>query len=129
MMRVHQKIQQRVINLVADYDLTLAQFDVLVRLNNQEGITQQQLADRLLVTKGNVTGLIDRLSQQGLVERRNDPEDRRSHLLFLTDKSRTLLTEVLPPHKNQLHTIMDALSTEEQQTLLTLIRKLENSLD
>lgn len=64
--------------------LSIPQFDVLSTLSEREGLTQQDLAARLYVTKGNVSGLIDRLVEAGLVERRPIPEDRRSHALHLT---------------------------------------------
>ena len=64
--------------------LSIPQFDVLSTLSEREGLTQQDLAGRLYVTKGNVSGLIDRLVEAGLVERRASPGDRRSHALHLT---------------------------------------------
>jgi len=128
LMRVHQTIQQKVIDLMARYGLTLAQFDVLVQLQREEGITQQQLADRLLVTKGNVTGLIDRLEREKLVERRSDSEDRRSNLLYLTDSGSAQILQILPEHKTQLRTLMDILSREKQEQLLTLLQELEEGL-
>lgn len=64
--------------------LSIPQFDVISTLTEREGMTQQDLAERLYVTKGNVSGLIDRLVEAGLVERRPIPEDRRSHALHLT---------------------------------------------
>lgn len=75
LLRVHHQIQRRETAQLAQYNLTLPQFDVLVQLSREEGITQQCLADRLLVTKGNVCGLMDRMVEQGLVERRADPQD------------------------------------------------------
>ena len=59
-------------------DLTLAQFDALVGLCKKGAISQQELADHLLVTKGNVVGLIVRLSVREFVERRRFPTDRRA---------------------------------------------------
>ncbi len=128
MMRVHQQIQQRVINLMALNDLTLAQFDVLLRLHHEEGITQQQLANRMLVTKGNITGLIDRMERQGWVERQADEQDRRSHLLYLTKAGRDKIVEILPQHKNQIWDLMNLLSPEQQKNLLELLHQLENLL-
>jgi DNA-binding MarR family transcriptional regulator len=110
------------------YNLTLAQFDVLSRLSVAEGMTQQALADQLLVTKGNVCGLIDRLSEQGLVERRADPEDRRANLLFLTPAGRELAAQVIPAHQAVLRGLMRGLDGDEQRHLLALLRKLDRSL-
>jgi MarR family transcriptional regulator, organic hydroperoxide resistance regulator len=64
--------------------LSIPQFDVLSTLTEQEGLSQRELADRLYVTKGNVSGLIDRMEEAGLVKRRAIEGDKRSHGLFLT---------------------------------------------
>jgi DNA-binding MarR family transcriptional regulator len=128
LMRVFSRVQRQEANHLAKYNLTLAQFDVLSRLSVTEGITQQALADQLLVTKGNVCGLIDRLSEQGLVERRADPEDRRANLLYLTAAGRTLAQQVVPAHQRVLHSLMRGLDEAEQRQLLGLMRKLDRSL-
>ncbi|KAA2236237.1 MarR family winged helix-turn-helix transcriptional regulator [Salinarimonas soli] len=70
--------------------LSIPQFDLLSTLTEREGSTQQELAERLYVTKGNVSGLVDRLVEAGLVERRPIPGDRRSHALHLTERGRSL---------------------------------------
>jgi len=70
--------------------LSIPQFDLLSTLTEREGSTQQELAERLYVTKGNVSGLVDRLVEAGLVERRAIPGDRRSHALHLTERGKDL---------------------------------------
>jgi DNA-binding MarR family transcriptional regulator len=82
------RLQQRVFSEMAQTlkptGLSIPQFDVLSTLTEQQGLSQSDLAQRLYVTKGNVSGLIDRLVEAGYVERRNAPGDRRSNALFLT---------------------------------------------
>jgi DNA-binding MarR family transcriptional regulator len=68
--------------------LSVPQCDVLTTLTEKEGVSQQGLAERLYVTKGNISGLIDRLAAAGLVERRPMQADKRQHSLFLTAKGR-----------------------------------------
>lgn len=68
--------------------LSIPQFDVLSTLTEREGLSQRELADRLYVTKGNVSGLVDRLEIAGLVERRAIAGDKRSHGLYLTDQGK-----------------------------------------
>jgi DNA-binding MarR family transcriptional regulator len=128
LMRVYNRVQRREMSHLGNYNLTLAQFDVLARLIRAEGITQQALADQLLVTKGNVCGLIDRLSEQGLVERQADPDDRRANLLFLTPVGRALAEQVVPAHQTVVNGLMDGLDEQEQRQLLALLRKLDRSL-
>jgi DNA-binding MarR family transcriptional regulator len=73
--------------------LSLPQFDLISTLTEKEGMRQQELSERLYVTKGNVSGLVDRLVAGGLVERRALANDRRSHALYLTAKGRALAEE------------------------------------
>jgi DNA-binding MarR family transcriptional regulator len=68
--------------------LSVSQCDVLTTLTEQEGLSQQHLAERLYVTKGNISGLIDRLAAAGYVQRRPLAGDRRSHAVFLTAQGR-----------------------------------------
>ena len=70
--------------------LSIPQCDVLTTLTEREGLSQQELAERLYVTKGNISGLVDRLVAAGLVERRSLEGDRRSHAIFLTPLGRDL---------------------------------------
>ena len=95
-LRFHNRLERRMAEALGTHGLTLPQFDVLATLWHGEGITQQELAERLLVTKGNVVGLIDRVSLAGWVERRADPEDRRANRLFLTNAGRKLLARAWP---------------------------------
>jgi DNA-binding MarR family transcriptional regulator len=127
LMRVYDKLQHRSAQQLAQYDLTPAQFDVLAQLKLADRISQQALAERLLVTKGNVCGLIDRMSSRGLVERQSDPKDGRVNLLCLTDKGRALAEEVVPAHETFMQEQMDTLHPEEQRTLQGLLRQLDLS--
>ncbi len=128
LMRVHNKLQLRSTQHLAEYDHTPSQFDVLAQLSLKNQISQQELAERLLVTKGNVCGLIDRMSSRGLVERQPHPHDARVNLVCLTDKGRTLAEEVIPAEEAFMQSQMEALSSDEQRTLQTLLRELDMSL-
>jgi DNA-binding MarR family transcriptional regulator len=88
MMRLETRMRSVVAERLRAFDLSVPQCDVLTTLSEQEGISQQDLAERLYVTKGNISGLIDRLAAAGLVERRALPGDRRSHALHLTEAGR-----------------------------------------
>jgi DNA-binding MarR family transcriptional regulator len=98
LVRVVQLIQRRVVAVLTEHELTLPQFDVLATLRFGEGVTQQELAERLLVTKGNVCGVLDRLERLDWVERRPDPNDRRANRLHLTPAGRRKVAAVLPAH-------------------------------
>ena len=128
LLRIQHKVQRRETAHLAEYNLTLPQFDALAQLQREQGITQQTLADRLLVTKGNVCGLMDRLVEQGLVERCSDPEDRRAHKINLTPKGKALIDNVLPVQRNLLVSQFAQLDSVKQKQLLDLLSELDRSL-
>ena len=87
-LRLESRIRLSISNRLRAIGLSIAQCDVLTTLTEREGLSQQDLAERLYVTKGNISGLIDRLAAAGLVERRTIASDRRSHAIFLTPAGR-----------------------------------------
>jgi MarR family transcriptional regulator, organic hydroperoxide resistance regulator len=90
LIRLHTRSRMAVANRLRAFDLSVPQCDVLTTLTEREGLSQQELAARLYVTKGNISGLIDRLVASGLVERRSLAGDRRSHAIHLTPAGRRL---------------------------------------
>lgn len=128
LLRIQHQIQKCEIAHLAKYNLTLPQFDVLAQLHREEGITQQTLADRLLVTKGNVCGLMDRMMEQGLVERRQDPHDGRAYMLHLTPKGKRLIQDILPAHSQVIASQIGQLAPEKQKQLLDLLSELDRAL-
>jgi DNA-binding MarR family transcriptional regulator len=90
LIRLHTRSRMAIANRLRAYDLSVPQCDVLTTLTEREGVSQQELAARLYVTKGNISGLVDRLESSGLVERRSLQNDRRSHAIHLTPAGREL---------------------------------------
>ena len=129
LVRVYDKMHHHAMDHLIDYGLTPAQFDVLAQLWRNQGINQQELAGKLLVTKGNVCGLIDRLEKLSLVERRSDPEDKRTNLLYLTEAGRKLADEAIPAHEAFILEHIGTLTHEEQASLLSILRNLDHKLD
>jgi DNA-binding MarR family transcriptional regulator len=124
LMRVYQKVSRVAATQLRECNLSLAQFDLLNHLSRDEGMTQQELADRLLVTKGNICQLLDRLEQQALLVRE---QEGRANRLYLTDQARRLLADILPGHEAAVAAQFAALSPAEQATLLALLRKLDQA--
>ena len=124
--RFGMKAERALADRLREWGLNNAQFGVLARVGEAEGITQQELADSLLVTKGNVAQLLDRMEEGGLIERRAEGRVRRS---FLTDQGRRLYREVVPAHEDSIGELFRGLSSGEQEQLLRLLRKLDRSLD
>jgi len=127
LVRAYNFIEARISADLRDDDLTLAQFDALVALAKRGAISQQELADHLLVTKGNVVGLIDRLSARGLVERQASETDRRVNRLQITPEGRAAVDRSLPRQLKLIAHLMTALSPAEAATLQDLLARLSGA--
>src|SRR5215468_11440810 len=97
--RVFQKVDRAATDSLRCRQLSPAQVDVLAKVGSSEGISQQELANALLVTKGNVCQLLDKMEGSGLLERR---PDGRVNRLFLTDQGRRVHDQVVPKHDELL---------------------------
>jgi DNA-binding MarR family transcriptional regulator len=129
MVRFHDRLIRRIEGQIGRHGLSLAQFDLLATLAHGEGITQQEVAARLLVSKGNVCGLIDRAGASGWVERRPDPDDRRANRIYLTIAGRSLIGEVLPEHFAFLRRVLGPVGRDGLRSLHEVLGRLEDSLD
>lgn len=76
--------------------LTPAQFDIIATLGNTQGMTYKELGEKTLITKGTLTGVIDRLEQKGLVARERSCDDKRSFYVRLTACGEALFQDVFP---------------------------------
>jgi MarR family transcriptional regulator, 2-MHQ and catechol-resistance regulon repressor len=109
---------------VQDYGLTTPQFGTLEALYHLGPLSLGELAEKLLVTGGNVTYVMDRLEDQGLVYRYRRPDDRRVVQARLTAQGRELVADVFPRHASYVEHLSRHLSTEEQEALRGLLRRL-----
>jgi DNA-binding MarR family transcriptional regulator len=121
-------VQKSITTVITEHGLTLPQFDVLATLRFSEGATQQELSAKLLVTKGNVCGLLNRLEDAGWVERRPDPVDARVNRLHLTAAGRRKIEVALPRHDGVVGSLLAKLTTPEVVTLRRLLRQVEIGL-
>jgi len=88
LIRLESRLGAAVSERLREIGLSVPQCDVLTTLTEEEGVSQQALAKRLYVTKGNISGLLDRLESAGLVERRTTAADRRQYEIYLTPSGR-----------------------------------------
>ena len=123
--RVFQKVDQASAEYLRRWELSVAQFDVLAHVGAAEGLTQQELADALLVTKGNVCQLLNRMERDELITR---VAEGRTNRLFLTLKGRRLFDEVVPAQEELIDGLFATLASEEQVQLLGLLRKVDRAL-
>src|SRR5438045_3433051 len=124
LVRVFQKVDRAATDSLRCRQLSPAQLDVLAKVGSSEGISQQELADALLVTKGNVCQLLDKMEASGLLERR---PDGRVNRLFLTDQGRRVHDEVVPRHDAMLAAYFSTLSAGDQPKLERLLRHVDRA--
>jgi len=109
-------------------DATLSRFDLLANLDREDGQTLASLSRRMLVTAGNLTGLVDRAERDRLVVRRADPRDRRLSRVYLTRKGRGLVTDLMPRHAAHVEAIFAGLDPRERRELRRLLGKLRDTM-
>lgn len=110
--------------------LTLPQFDVMAQLHRSvNGMTAGELTRELLVTAGNLTGIVERLVGLGLVERQRVLEDRRAVRLRLTTRGRRLMSRAIPRHKRDVGTLFAPVAPAELAHLRDLLGQLNRSLE
>jgi DNA-binding MarR family transcriptional regulator len=109
-------------------DCTMARFDLLASLDRQDGQTLASLSRSLLVTAGNLTGLVDRAARDRLVVKRSDARDRRVSRVYLTRRGKALVGALLPRHARAVQRTLAPLAPSEQGELRRLLGKLRAGL-
>ena len=125
LMRVHTRIIGRLTAFLRQWDLPMAQFDALAQIAAAEGICQQDLAERLMETKGNISRLLDRLMARGWLERRTEGHANR---LYLTAAGHALACKVIPAQNALVTRLMATLPPADRVQLRMLLRQLEQKL-
>jgi DNA-binding MarR family transcriptional regulator len=106
------------------FDVTLPRFDLMAQLDkSQSGMTLGELSQRMMVSNGNVTGLVDRLVEQKMIERRPSPTDRRAMLVSLTPEGRKAFRMMARTHEGWIAEIFEGLSRSEMDGLMQLLAK------
>jgi MarR family transcriptional regulator, 2-MHQ and catechol-resistance regulon repressor len=112
---------------VRQFDLTPAQFDVIATLGNTNGLCMGDLGEKTLITKGTLTGVIERLLQKQLVCRETPSENRRSVIVKLTTEGQEIFTKVFPAHISHLKERFDKLDASELELLKVLLGRLRQA--
>ena len=108
--------------------LTPSQFDVIVTLGDTDGLTCSELSSQTLVTKGTLTGVLDRLVKKGLIKREAVSEDRRRTKIHLTPRGNLLFHKVFAAHIDFLRPFFErALSQQDAETARVLLLRIRDS--
>ena len=122
--RAMSSVQAHLHESVTRHDLTLTEFAILEVLYHKGPLLLGEVQRRILVSSGGVTYLVDRLTQKGLVERRDCPQDRRARYAALTPAGEALIERVFPEHAACIEKALSGLDTEQQRVAIDLLRTL-----
>ena len=117
-------------NLRRDFNTTLPRFDMLAALSRHpDGLKMSALSGVLRVSNGNVTGIADRLGDEGLVERLPVPGDRRAMLLMLTKAGQNEFARQAQAHEGWINDMLVGISAEEARTMATRLHAFAAAAD
>ena len=111
---------------VRQYGLTHAQFDIVATLGNTPGMSYKELGERTLITKGTLTGVIERLEQKGLVVREQSSDDKRSFHVRLSAAGEAVFRDVFPKvvaHGKRLFADFSDAEFDEMEGVLRKLRE------
>jgi DNA-binding MarR family transcriptional regulator len=107
-----------------EFDVTLPRFDLMAQLDKApNGMTLGELSQRMMVSNGNVTGLAERLVEQGLLDRRPSPNDRRAQIVSLTTEGRRAFRAMARTHEDWIAQLFAGLDVAEIDQLMALLAK------
>lgn len=109
---------------IRDHGLTRTEFGVLELLYHKGAQPIQRIGDKVLMSSGNITYVVDKLVQKGFVRRNASTEDRRCIYAGITDEGAKFVEEVFPNHVDIIEQSVAGLTVEEQQLTASLLKKL-----
>lgn len=112
--------------LRGQFDTTLPRFDLMAQLErHREGLKMNELSRLLMVTGGNVTAIVDQLEKEGLVERLDEPADRRAFRIRLTKSGEKTFADMARAHEEWVVELLAGLSRRDQDELLRLLARVK----
>ena len=124
LMRAADSVSARATRHLTRAGVTPSQFGVLEALYHLGPLLPSQLAQKHLMSRGNITTVVDNLEKRGLVRRERDTTDRRIVRVSLTDEGRATVQEILPQHVSAIVAEMRCLTQQEQEEIGRLCRRL-----
>ena len=123
-----QLIERRVRSrLREEFATTLPRFDLMAQLERyRDGLKMNELSRLLMVTGGNVTAIVDQLEKEGLVERLDEPDDRRAFRIRLTRRGEKSFAEMARAHEEWVVEMLSGLPKREQDELLKLLARVKS---
>lgn len=121
----HETVMRLLARHIEALGLTPAQFDVIATLGDTPGLTCKQLGQGTLITKGTLTGVLDRLESRGLIKRAKGEQDSRQVFITLTDEGERVFQQTFQPHIDYAGQFFSKMPLDRQQKLQALLRELQ----
>ena len=128
LVRAEKAVVRELARSLAPLDLKIAQLDVLMNLFRHPGMSQHDVARRLLVGRSNITMLLPQLEKQGLLRREGDAKDKRVIRLYLTEIGETRLMEALKVYSSLIDKVMDQSTPSQCDAMGDQMRRIEEML-
>ncbi|MDF1510351.1 MarR family transcriptional regulator [Robertmurraya sp. DFI.2.37] len=122
--KTFHKVSQKGKERLSNFGITPVQFTILHLLWEKEGQKSIDIAKRLHLDGSTITPILDRLVQNGLIERRHDPKDRRINLIYLTEKGKELETPLNNTMDEVNHSVIEGFDEEEIKVFKKMLTKL-----
>jgi MarR family transcriptional regulator, 2-MHQ and catechol-resistance regulon repressor len=126
LMQTSKAIQDRIRDEMSKYKLSITEFSVLEVLFYQGKQTIQQIGNRILISSGSMTYVIDKLEQKGIIKRNDCSEDRRVIHITLTAEGMEILENIMPKYQDMVDSIFGDLTDDESQLLVNSLKKVSN---
>lgn len=124
---IENEVRER---LRVEHDTTLPRFDVMAALyRSEQGLKMSELSGALKVSNGNVTGIVDRLVNDGLIVRAPVPGDRRAMLVQLTGKGREVFGGMAAEHESWISELLDGVAADEAAGLAARLHEITKELE
>lgn len=122
--RAYASVASHAVDDVGRHGLSMGEFGVLEALYHKGPMLLGEVQQKILVSSGGITYLVDRLEEKGLVERQHCPEDRRARYAALTPEGEKFIRRIFPEHARRMEQALDGLDIAEKEQALALLRKL-----
>jgi MarR family 2-MHQ and catechol resistance regulon transcriptional repressor len=125
-MQTSKAIQERIRDEMSKNKLSITEFSVLEVLFYQGKQTIQQIGNRILISSGSMTYVIDKLEQKGIIKRNDCREDRRVIHITLTAEGMEMLENIMPKYQDIVDSIFGDLTDDESELLVNSLNKVSN---
>ena len=125
LVQAYQALEAHSAAHIKEMGLTMTQFDIVATLGNQPPMTCKELGEKTLISKGTMTGVLERLEAKGLIEKLMNDEDGRSYKIGLSKTGDKLFKKVFPEHVEHLGKAFRKLSKQELEQAVTVLKEVK----